>query len=78
MKPRKKVNNKNYTQDQCQPKDVLSEQWFGHISWPKCGGFCIPMETEEESLCCRDNSEIPEENYDGNFSARLRLYKVNL
>ena len=40
-------------------------------SWPqqlcKCGRFCNPMETEDESLCCRDNSEILEENYNGNF-----------
>ena len=36
------------------------EQRFGHDSWCKCGGFCNPMEPEEETLCCRDNSEIPE------------------
>ena len=50
-----------------QPKNVLSEQKFGHSSWPKCGGFCKPIETEEERLCCRDNSKILEENYNGNI-----------
>ena len=43
------------------------EQRFGHNSWPKCGGFCKPMETEKESLCFRDNSETPEENSNGNL-----------
>ena len=27
--------------------------------WCKCGR-CRPMETEEESKCCRDNGEVPE------------------
>ena len=26
--------------------------------WCKCGR-CRPMETEEESKCCRDNGEVP-------------------
>ena len=67
MEPRKKVNNRNYTQYYCQPKQVLSEQKFGHNSWHKCGRFCNPIETEEESLHCRENSKILEENYNGNF-----------
>ena len=34
------------------------------------------METQEETLCCSDNFETLEENYNGNFWC-LRLYKTN-
>ena len=67
MKPRKKVNDKNYAEYKCQPKNVLSKQRVGRDSCCNCGRFCKPMETEEESLCCRGNSKIPEENYNGNL-----------
>ena len=29
-----------------------------NIDWCKCGS-CRPMETEEESKCCRDDDEVP-------------------
>ena len=70
--PRKKVSDKNYAEYKCQTKDVLSKQRVGHNSWCKYGRFCKSMETEEESLCCRDNSEIPEEYYNGNFLCVLK------
>ena len=31
------------------------------------------METKEESLCCRDNSEIAEQNYSADFSTKNYL-----
>ena len=35
------------------------------------------MKTEQESLCCRDNSEIPEENYDANFFVFLCITQIS-
>ena len=67
MEPRKKASDENYAEYKSQPKDVLSKQRVGHNSWCKCGGFCKPMETEEESVCCRYNSKFPEKNYNSNF-----------
>ena len=63
MKPRNKVSDKKNVK--CQPNDVLSEHRVSYNCWCKCGRFCKPMETEEKCLCCRGNSEIPEENYNG-------------
>ena len=68
MEPRKKVGDKNYAQYLCQPKDVLNKQRFGHNGWRKCGGFFKTMETEEESFCWWDNSDIPEEYDNDNFA----------
>ena len=76
MEPRKKVSDEHHAEYKCQPKDVLSEQKVDNNSWCECRRFFKPMETEEESLCCRDNSEIPEENCNGNFSSP-RVYNVN-
>lgn len=52
------------------------EQRFGHNNWRKYGGFCKAMETEEEILCCRDNSEIPKENYNINSCVCVCINKL--
>ena len=60
--------------------------------WCKCGR-CRPMETEEESKCCRDNGEVPESYFSehlcitshANFTAvylqeqvlKITLYMLN-
>lgn len=47
---------------------------IGNTNWCQCGK-CRPMETFEESLCCRDTNEIPDEKFQGyNFYVILRLY----
>ena len=38
--------------------------------------FVSSFKTEEEILFCRDNSEIPKENYNDNFCVRVRGYKL--
>ena len=43
-----------------------------------CWWVFNPMETKEERLCYRDNSEIPEENYSSAFFVSVRVYKTNL
>ena len=78
MEPRKKVSDKNYAQYLCQSKDVLNKQKFGHNGRRKCGRFFKTMETEEESFCCWDNSDIPEEYDNDNFvCVCVRVYKIN-
>ena len=37
---------------------------IGNTKWCSCGK-CQAMETEEESLCCRDTNEIPDEKFSG-------------
>ena len=37
---------------------------IGNTEWCMCGK-CQAMETEEESLCCRDTNEIPDEKFSG-------------
>ena len=75
--PRKKFSDKNYKTTRSTNVNsrtfsvnravITAGVTVGHYSWRKCSGFCKPMETEEESFCCRDNSEIPEENYNSNL-----------
>ena len=36
------------------------ESRIGNNYWCPCGGHCKPMGTNAESLCCRDNNEIPD------------------
>ena len=58
-------------------QESLSEQRFDHNSWHKCGEFYNPTETQEQSFSCRNNSEISEEIYIGNFLI-VCVYKINL
>ena len=40
------------------------ESRIGNINWCVCGN-CQRMETEEESRCCREADEVPEEFFSG-------------
>ena len=40
------------------------ESRIGNINWCVCGN-CQRMETEEESRCCREVDEVPEEFFSG-------------
>ena len=55
---------------------------FERVEVPGLMGSCWwivnPMETKEERLCYRDNSEIPEENYSSVLFVSVRVYKTNL
>lgn len=31
---------------------------IGHTDWCCCDGYCEPMQTDTESLCCRDSNEL--------------------
>lgn len=43
---------------------------IGNVNWCKCG-YCKPMESEAESLCCLDTNQIPDENFEGNNCVTL-------
>ena len=44
----------------------------GNINWCSCGKKCKAMTTEEESLCCRDTNDIP----DNHFSGTLFYFEI--
>ena len=39
----------------------------GNNNWCQCGGYCQPMDTDTESLCCRDTNEIPDDILKASF-----------
>ena len=42
----------------------LKTSHIDNINWCQCGK-CCPMQTDEESLCCLDTNEIPENYFKG-------------
>ena len=68
MEPRKKIDDKNFELGADSFEDhLLTTNRIGNIKWCKCGERCQAMKTEEESLCCRDTNEIPDDNFKGMF-----------
>ena len=39
---------------------VSQDSRIGNNEWCTCGGLCRSMETANESLCCCDTNEIPD------------------
>ena len=44
--------------------DVTTKKRIGNTLWCTCG-FCRVMETNTESLCCKEKNEIPQEKFEG-------------
>ena len=37
-------------------EESMEEDRIGNNKWCLCGGYCRPMQTVSESLCCRDTN----------------------
>ena len=73
-KPRKEVfsdnesHNTNKSTSDCEDSpdsEAGDTTRKGNTTWCVCG-HCHAMETEIESLCCRDTSEVPDDYFEGN------------
>ena len=47
-------------------EDIIVPKRVGNIDWCLCK-CCKPMESEAESLCCRETNEFPEESFQGMY-----------
>ena len=39
---------------------------IGNTNWCQCG-LCQPMKSEDESLCCLDTNEVPDDSFGGYY-----------
>ena len=57
--------------DEC----VISRE--GNLDWCQCGK-CEVMETDAESICCQDTTEVPEDLYEGIIALNKILNKTQI
>lgn len=50
---------------------------IGNNNWCKWGGHCRPMSLFSESLCCKDNNEIPDDYFEStNNFAKYKVFHI--
>ena len=54
----------NSPQEDCRPRNTR----IGNIDWCVCSKTCEAMMTETESLCCKEENDIPDELFKGIIS----------
>ena len=45
-------------------EEITEQTRIGNTKWCQCSN-CMPMETYEESLCCRDTNDVPDDYFKG-------------
>ena len=71
MEPHITLGEISNSEEEIEDYELEENQRIGNNNWCVCGGHCKSMDTYTESLCCRENNEIPDNFFKGIFNSPL-------